>query len=277
MRKKNFGVRGKDRFGVRGTDGYGVRGTDGYGVRKKDGCVRERTDLVLPEVLLESGSVSLALRPNFSEFYPIRGGWSLLFVLPPNPFFPIPRGGSGRGLGSGNGCQGRRWRLSMGVEGAVPGAGDSGEGGDHCDGGDSGCKRRSDRLPRHNPPQHRRRGCPHVKGGVRVELQWGSHGASLRGVRRWRMRGTWQGRVHGGPTGAGSTGRGGRSGRSARRGWRTHTPASGAGRHPRERLNVAGWTRAGLLAKTSEQGREGSPAKRAGVRSSWRGGGSWAL
>ncbi|MQM11950.1 hypothetical protein Taro_044860 [Colocasia esculenta] len=29
--------------------------------------------LVLPEVLLESGSVSLALRPNFSEFCPIRG------------------------------------------------------------------------------------------------------------------------------------------------------------------------------------------------------------
>ncbi|MQL92991.1 hypothetical protein Taro_025628 [Colocasia esculenta] len=35
MRKKNFGVLGKD--------GYGVRGTDGYGVREKDGFVRERT------------------------------------------------------------------------------------------------------------------------------------------------------------------------------------------------------------------------------------------
>ncbi|MQL92245.1 hypothetical protein Taro_024863 [Colocasia esculenta] len=50
MRKKNFGVRGKDEYGVRGTDGYGVRGTDGYGVRetdrlcpRTDGCVRERT------------------------------------------------------------------------------------------------------------------------------------------------------------------------------------------------------------------------------------------
>ncbi|MQM23297.1 hypothetical protein Taro_056361 [Colocasia esculenta] len=66
MRKKNFGVRGKD--------GYGVCGPDGYGVREKDGFVRERTDLVLPEVLLESNSVSLVFRPDFSEFCPIRGG-----------------------------------------------------------------------------------------------------------------------------------------------------------------------------------------------------------